>query len=333
MKKLNTLLLNRKAIAGLVSMKEAVPAVEGVFRQQGLGKTQMPSKIYLHLDKYSGDFRAMPAYVEKLNKCVLKWVNVHPNNRKIGLPTVMAVIILSDPKNGFPLCIMDGTLVTNLRTGAAGAVAAKYLARKDSKTVGMVGCGEQAQTQLEGLRLIFNTKEIKLWSKDASRSRNFINTARAGKEKISICKTVEDCVRGSDIVVTTTPSRKPIVEYSWLKQGCHINAIGADSKGKEELEPLILKKVKVVVDSFAQASHSGEINVPFSKGLIARSDVYAELGNIICGKKKGRVNESEITVFDSTGLAIQDLAVANLVYNFALKKKNGTEIDLIGAGY
>jgi len=330
MKKLKTLLLGRRSVAKLVSIKDAIHAVEDVFRQQGLNKTQMPPKIYLHLEKYAGDFRAMPAYAEKLNKCVLKWVNVHPNNRKLGLPTVMAIIILSNPKNGFPLCIMDGTLITNLRTGAAGAVAAKYLARKDSKIVGMVGCGEQAKTQALGLRLNFNLKEIKLWSKDDSCAKSFMGKMRSGKEKITVCKNIEDCVRGSDIVVTTTPSRKPIVKYSWLKQGCHINAIGADSKGKEELEPLILKKAKVVVDNFTQASHSGEINVPFSKGLITRNDVYAELGSIICAKKKGRMNESEITVFDSTGLAIQDLAVANMVYNSALKKKIGIKIDLIG---
>jgi alanine dehydrogenase len=314
-------------------MEEAIPAIEDVFRQQGLNKTQMLPKIYLHLEKYTGDFRAMPAYVEKLNKCVLKWVNVHPNNRKIGLPTVMAVIILSDPRNGFPLCIMDGTLVTNLRTGAAGAVAAKYLAREDSKVIAMVGCGEQAKTQAEGLRLIFKIKEIKLWSKDDSCGRNFMNKMRAGKEKMSVCKKLEDCVRGSDIVVTTTPSRKPIVKYSWLKKGCHINAIGADSRGKEELEPLILQKAKIVVDNFTQASHSGEINVPFAKGLITSKNIYAELGSIICGKKKGRANDREITVFDSTGLAIQDLAVANIVYNSALKKKIGTKIDLIGVGF
>jgi alanine dehydrogenase len=290
----------------------------------------MPPKIYLHLDKYAGDFRAMPAYAEKLNKCVLKWVNVHPNNRKLGLPSVMAVIILSDPKNGFPLCIMDGTFVTNLRTGAAGAVAAKYLARKDSKIVGMVGCGEQAKTQVSGLFLNFNIKEIKLWSKDNSCTRSFMAGIMAGKEKITVCKSIKDCVKESDIVVTTTPSRRPIVKYRWLKRGCHINAIGADSKGKEELEPLILKKAKVVVDSFTQASHSGEINVPFSSGLITRNDVCAELGSIICGKKKGRTGDSEITVFDSTGLAIQDLAVANLIYTLALAKNIGKHINLLG---
>jgi len=330
MKKLYTLLLDRKNIAVLLGMKEVIPAIEDVFREQGLGKTQMPPKIYLHLEKYHGDFRAMPAYAEKLDKCVLKWVNVHPDNKKLGLPTVMAIIILSDPKNGFPLCIMDGTVITNLRTGAAGALAARYLARKDSKIVAMVGCGEQAKTQAGGLRLFFDIKEIKLWSKDDFSVKSFMNNIKTGKIKVTLCKNVESCVSESDIVVTTTPSRKPIVKYRWLKKGCHINAIGADSKGKEELEPLILKKAKVVVDSFLQASHSGEINVPFAKGLITKKNIYAELGSIVCGKSKGRAGSKEITVFDSTGLAIQDLAVANLVYRFALRKKCGRQINLLG---
>lgn len=330
MKKPYTLFLDRKNIRGLLEMKEVIPAIEDVFKEQGLGKTQMPPKIYLHLEKYHGDFRAMPAYAEKLDKCVLKWVNVHPDNRKLGFPTVMAIIILSDPKNGFPLCVMDGTFVTNLRTGAAGAVAAKYLARKDSKIVAMVGCGEQAKAQAEGLRLLFDIKEIKLWSKDDFSAENFINTIKNGKEKVTLYKNIKDCVAEADIVVTTTPSRKPIVKYRWLKKGCHVNAIGADSKGKEELEPLILKKAKVIVDSFVQASHSGEINVPFAKGLVTKKDIYAELGSIVCGKSKGRAGSKEITVFDSTGLAVQDLAVANLVYRFALRKKCGRQINLLG---
>ncbi|MDD4955954.1 MAG: alanine dehydrogenase [Candidatus Omnitrophica bacterium] len=330
MKKFRTLLLDKKNIKALLKMEEAVSAVEEVFREHGLNKTQMPPKIYLNLEKYHGDFRAMPAYAQKIDKCVLKWVNVHPNNKKFGLPTVMAVIILSEPKNGFPLCIMNGTVITSLRTGAAGAVAAKYLARKDSKVVAMVGCGEQAKTQLEGLRLLFDIREIKLWSNDSYSGRDFMQKMKTGKEKMAVYKSVKDCVSASDIVVTTTPSRKPIVRYEWLKNGCHINAIGADSKGKEELSPLILKKSKVVVDSFAQAHHSGEINVPLSRGVITRKNIYAELGEIICGKIKGRVNNSEITVFDSTGLAIQDLAVASLAYRLALRKKAGISFDFLG---
>ncbi|MDP3787549.1 MAG: ornithine cyclodeaminase family protein, partial [Candidatus Omnitrophota bacterium] len=160
MDRYKTLILDKKDVAESVDIESAIKAVEGVFKEYGFGRTQMPPKIYLHMDKYNGDFRAMPAYVERLNKSVLKWVNVYPGNRRYGLPTVMAVIILSDPRNGLPLCIMEGAYATNLRTGAAGAVAAKYLARRDSRIIGMVGCGAQARTQLRALRKIFDIKEV-----------------------------------------------------------------------------------------------------------------------------------------------------------------------------
>ncbi len=324
-----TLILSRKTIEHIIDISEAVKAVESAFREYGLGRVQMPAKIYLHLDKYEGDFRAMPAYIEKLDKCVLKWVNVHPKNKKFGLPAVMAVIILSDPKTALPLCIMDGTYATNLRTGAAGGVAAKYLARKNSKIVGLVGCGAQAKTQLQALRGLFKIKEVKVWGHKASYVEEFLKDMKKTNLKLTVARDVKECVKNCDIIVTTTPSRKPIVKAKWLKKGVHINAIGADAKGKQELEPAVLKKAKVVVDAWEQASHSGEINVPVRKKLITRKDIHADIGQIIAGKKKGRTGEDEITVFDSTGLAIQDVAVADLIYRTAAKKKIGKKIKII----
>ena len=149
MKRHMTLVLGKKDIKRLVDIKKSIKVVEDAFREYARGNVLMPAKIYLHLDRYSGDFRAMPACIEKLGKCALKWVNVHPGNKTFRLPTVMAVNILSDPRNGLPLCIMEGAYATSLRTGAAGAVAAKYLARVDSKVIGLVGCGVQAKTQLK----------------------------------------------------------------------------------------------------------------------------------------------------------------------------------------
>ncbi|UCB56878.1 MAG: alanine dehydrogenase [Candidatus Omnitrophota bacterium] len=326
---MKTLILDRKTIEKLVRIKECIKAVEYAFREYGLGKVQMPPKIYLHLDKYQGDFRAMPAYIERLDRCALKWVNVHPRNKIFGLPAVMAVIILSNPKNALPLCVMDGTYATNLRTGAAGAVAARYLARKDSKIIGLVGCGAQAKMQLEALQGLFDIKEVRVWGHKEVFVKDFIRDTRHLNLELLPMESVKDCVRGSDIIITTTPSKKPLVKLKWLKKGAHINAIGADAKGKQELEPSILKKAKVVVDSWEQASHSGEINVPLKKRLISRKDIYADIGEIISKRKKGREDRGEITVFDSTGLAIQDVAVANLIYETALKKKKGKWIKII----
>lgn len=329
MERNRTLLLRRKDVRKIVSIKEAVSAIERVFKSFGRGRVQMPPKLYIHLHKHKGDFRAMPAYVEDMDSCAIKWVNVHPNNSRFGMPAVMAVNILSDPRNGFPLCIMDGTYATNLRTGAAGGVAAKYLARKNSEIVGMVGCGAQARTQLQALNEVFNIKEVRVWGHKAHYIKRFIRDMKRLGLSLKAAESIEECLRGCDIVVTTTPSRRPVVRLKWLKKGVHINAIGADAIGKEELEPAILKKAKIVVDAWEQASHSGEINVPLRKKLLSRKDIYANIGQIAAGKKRGRTSNSEITVFDSTGLAIQDVVIANLIYKAAIKKKVGEWIKLI----
>lgn len=306
--------LDDKKIKRLVGIDEVLKIVEDVFRSLSKGLVQMPAKIYLHLDKYKGDFRAMPAYIERFKACGIKWVNVHPENRKYGLPAVMALIILNDPKTGLPLAVMDGTYITNLRTGAAGALAAKFLARSDSKHIALIGSGAQAETQVLALHKIFKLKTVTVYDINRAQAQAFIKKFKFLDIMMRKCSNIEDCVRGADIIVTTTPSRKPLLKVAWIKPGTHINAIGADAKGKEELDPLILKRAKVFVDDVVQASHSGEINVPLAKGLISRKSIRATLGEVITGKKKGRSSSNDITVFDSTGLAILDIAVASYVY-------------------
>jgi alanine dehydrogenase len=324
-----TLILTNSDIRRLIDMPSVLKAVEKAFLYHGKGLADMPPKVYIHLDKYGGDFRAMPAYIKGMEVCGIKWVNVHPGNARAGLPTVMAVIILNDPSSGLTLCIMDGTLVTNLRTGAAGGVAAKYLARKDSSVVGLVGCGIQARSQLSALNELFRIKAVRVWGRGKDCVKRFLKDTASLSLDVEAKKDVRDCVEGADIVVTTTPSRRPIVRCRWIKPGTHINAIGADAKGKEELDPALLKRAMIVVDDRRQASHSGEINVPLSKGILAEKDIYATLGEILAGKKRGRTSQDAITVFDSTGLAIQDMVVADLIYRKAIAAHAGRRIDII----
>ena len=327
---MKVLLLSKTDVEGLISMRETIEAVEGAFRAKGLGKVQMPPKPYVYFDRYGGDFRVMPAHLEELDAAGVKIVNVHPRNPKeYGLPTVMATILLLDPRTGAPQVIMDGTWITDMRTGAGGAVAAKYLARKDSRIVAMVGAGAQARTQLVALNEVLKIEEVRVKDTVPGLAECY---AEEMHEKLRIdvdpSESVEEAVRGSDIVVTTTPVREPVVVNDWIAAGTHINAIGADAPGKEELDPKILKRAKVVVDDREQAFHSGEVNVPVSKGMLSERDVYGELGEIIAGKKPGRTSRDEITVFDSTGLAIQDLATARLVYQKAKEAGKGLEIEL-----
>lgn len=324
-----TLILTKTDIEEILTMRKILPLVEKAFLAHAQGKVQMPAKIYIHLAKYNGDFRAMPAYIEGMGACGIKWVNVHPDNKKFGLPSIMAMIILSDPKTGFALAIMDGTLITNLRTGAAGGIAAKYLARKNSEKVSFVGCGKQAEAQLVALNEVFKIKSVLVYDCIESRAADFIRKMRFLGLDMKCCSNIKECAQGADIVVTTTPSRKPIIKSDWIKNGTHINAIGADAKGKEELDPAILKRARVIVDDRIQAMHSGEINVPLSRKIINESDIGLTLGEVIAAKKKGRVSKDDITVFDSTGLAIQDIAVAGFVYKKASRMTKFRRISFL----
>jgi alanine dehydrogenase len=326
-----TLILSQEGIKRLVDMRQALGIVERVLALHAKGETRMPAKIYIHLDKYQGDFRAMPAYIQGLEACGIKWVNVHPGNNIYRLPAVMAVIIINDPRTGFPLAVMDGTYITNLRTGAAGGVAAKYLANKGSSRIALVGCGQQAQTQLLALSRIFRLKLVSLFDCDPGRSRLFMRQMRLLGLKMNCCRYISDCVSNADIVVTTTPSRSPIVKSEWISPGTHINAIGADAKGKEELDPQILKMARIFVDDWQQARHSGEINVPLAKKIIKESDICGSLGDVIIGETEGRLSREQVTVFDSTGLAILDVAVASYVYKRALRSGLGRPVRLMRA--
>jgi len=321
------LILNQKQIKNIIPLskiKEVINCVEKAFYDYGNKNVQMPPKTYLYFKEYNGDLRIMPAFSPQLKLAGTKIVNVHPDNPKKGLLTVMAVILLNDAKNGLPIALLDGTYITGMRTGAAGAVAAKYLARKDSRTLGVIGSGQQAIYQIAAITKVKNIKEIFVFDvnqKAIQKLQRILN-----KEKIKIKGALLKEVCQKDILVTTTPSRKPIVKKEWILPGTHINAIGADAEDKEELDPEILRKGKIVIDDWAQASHSGEINVPLKKGIISKKNIYAYLGEIVAKKKPGRKNDKEITIFDSTGLAIQDLYTADLVYK-KVKKYNPNDAN------
>jgi alanine dehydrogenase len=321
-------LIRKQQIQKVLEMTDVVRIMERVFRLHGLGKVEQPPKSYLIFEK--GDMRSMPSHIKgpAMDIAGIKCVTVHPSNPRKGLPTVMATILLIDPKTGYNIAVMDGTLITDMRTGGAGALAAKYLARRGSRRVGFVGTGQQARTQLAGLMVVRPIKEIKVYDLSPARAGQFCGWAR-GKYGLSsrVMKSVHDATIDCDIVVTTTPCRSPIVRAGDISPGTHINAIGADAPGKEELDPWLVKKSVIVIDEWEQASHSGEINVPLSRGIISKRDIYAELGKIVAGLKKGRTNDKAITIFDSTGLAAQDISTAFVVYHRLMKRK---DIRLVG---
>jgi alanine dehydrogenase len=325
-----SLVLTGSEVMQVLDMDLALAAAEDAFRAYGEGRVNMPPKSYLTLAH--GDFRAM--YGEILltgdHICGLKWVNVHPGNPARGLLTVMAKILLNDPETGLEFADLDGTHVTDFRTGAAGGVAARYLARPESSRLGLIGAGAQARTQVAAILKVRPIQEVVVYNRHLAHSQAFADevVAAYGVRARATVDPVE-AVQGQDIVVTTTPSTVPVVFRDWVSPGTHINAIGADAAGKQELDPAILNAARVVVDDWAQASHSGEINVPLARGEITPEQIYGSLGEVVAGRKPGRKSPEEITVFDSTGLIIQDLALGLAVYQRAKERGLGEEKDFL----
>ncbi|MGB9936377.1 MAG: alanine dehydrogenase [Methanobacterium sp.] len=326
-----TILLNQSQVSELINMNEIIESVETAYRVHAERKVQMPAKEYLFYKKFKGDLRIMPCFIRGMDESGVKNVNVHPDNpRKHDLPTVMAMIELVDPETGFPISVMDGTWITNMRTGAAAGVATKYLARENSEVVGLVGAGVQAATGLEALNEVMDIKEIRVSCRTCTTRENF---AKEAEEKYGFkakaVETIKEAVQGADVLLTTTPSREPVVKSKWVSPGTHINAMGADAPGKQELNSHILQKAKIVIDCWDQASHSGEINIPVQEGLVRQSDIHGKIGDIIINKIPGRTDDQEITVFDSTGLAVQDIVTAWKVYEKALGSGAGQKINFL----
>jgi alanine dehydrogenase len=325
-----SLVLTASEVLQVLDMDLALAAAEDAFRAYGEGRVNMPPKSYLTLAR--GDFRAMygEIFLPQGHICGLKWVNVHPGNPQQGLLTVMAKVLLNDPDSGLEFADLDGTHETDFRTGAAGGLAAKYLARPEASRLGLIGAGAQAFTQVAAIVKVRPIREVVVYTRHLERAQAFAEevTAIYGVP-VRVAATPPEAVRDMDIVVTTTPSVSPVVMADWVSPGTQINAIGADAAGKQELDPAILRVAKVVIDDWAQARHSGEINVPLSKGEITPEMIYGSLGEIVAGQKLGRENPEEITVFDSTGLIIQDLALAYAIYLKAREQGLGVEKDFL----
>ncbi|USZ66726.1 ornithine cyclodeaminase family protein [Halorussus salilacus] len=328
---MDTLLLNQDAVDENTQMEEVIRAVEDAFAAYALGDAQMPAKSYIDLPQYNGDFRSMPAYLEAddWDAAGIKWVNVHPDNPdNFDLPTVMGTMVYSDPETAFPLAIMDGTELTMKRTGAAAAVATDHLAVEDATSLGIVGAGVQSYTQLEAISEVRPIEEVVVSDLDEEAVADFIDyfegefDVRPGSiEEAASC----------DVLSTVTPVEEPIVSRDAVGEHTHINAMGADAEGKHELADDILLDAKLVIDDHAQTTHSGEINVPYHEGVLTDEDIYGDVGDIVVGDLAGRTDDDGITVFDSTGLAIQDVAAAHVVYEHADENDNGYPFDLIGS--
>ncbi|MFB6117392.1 ornithine cyclodeaminase family protein [Halosegnis sp.] len=330
---METLLLDPSDVAASAHTPEVIVAVEEAFAAYQRGDVQMPAKSYIDLPQYAGDFRSMPAYMQADNwdAAAVKWVNSHRNNPdEHGLPAVIGTVIYSDPANAFPLSIMDGTTLTRRRTGAAAAVATDHLAVADAHSLGIIGAGVQSYTQLEAISEVRDIETVVVSDVREAAVERFIERfneefdVRAGDPADAA-----DC----DILSTVTPVEHPIVPAGAVREHTHINAMGADAPGKHELDDKLLESATIVIDDYEQCTHSGEINVPWSQGLLTDEDIYGELGAVVTDELAGRGEPGGpegVTVFDSTGLAIQDVAAAHVVYERARDEDVGTDFELVG---
>ncbi len=252
---METLLLDRGTVRSLISMDEVIAEVKRSFIEKSHGRTQMPSKPYLFFPEYGGDLRVMPSYMEGAKLAAVKIVNSHTRNKEKGFPGVMATVTLIDPETGVPLCIMDGTFITILRTAAASAVATEALARNDSSTLGIIGTGAESEPHVLALSKAMNIGHVLVYGRSTESVEVFITGVRSSVDVEAEYAPLEKVVADSDVLVTLTPVRSPLVMNQWVKEGIHVNAVGADAPGKQELEVDILKRAKVVVDDWDQSSH------------------------------------------------------------------------------
>ena len=327
---METLLLNGDDVHENAEMAELVPAIESAFAAYQRGDAQMPPKSYIDLPEYDGDFRSMPAYLDAgdWDAAGVKWVNVHTDNEELyDLPTVMGTMIYSDPSNAFPLALLDGTELTMKRTGAAAAVATDHLAVADATSLGIVGAGAQSYTQLEAISTVRDIEEVVISDLDEERVARFVD---AFEDRFDVRAGPVEEAAACDVLSTVTPVEEPLVPREAVGDHTHVNAMGADAEGKHELADELLVDAKLVIDDYEQTTHSGEINVPYAAGVLTDDDIYGQIGEIVVGERAGRTADDGVTVFDSTGLAIQDVAAAHVVYEHADERDNGYSFDLLG---
>ena len=280
-------------------MQALIPAVERALRALSAGEVAQPLRVMVPVAGQGGFLGSMPAYTG--GQLGAKLVTFFPNNK--GIPTHHALVVLFKPETGEPLAVMDGRLITEMRTAAVSAAATNALARRDAVVLGILGSGVQAHSHLEALRLVRDFREVRVWSPRNAR-------AFAERSGVRLARSAEEAVRGADVVLVATTSRTPVLKGEWLSPGMHVNAVGAPRPDWRELDDAVMRKAKLYVEQREAASRE-------SGDVIAGGNIFAEIGQVFGGTKAGRETAEEITLFKSVGVAVEDLASAELVYRSA----------------
>lgn len=327
-----TLVLSRSDVEGLVTMAEVIAEVETAHADISTGIAAQPAAIALSLASSSAAFLAMPALADRQGLAVVKLLADIPDNAARSLPVQRSVVVLVSQETGAPAAIFHGQIPTRIRTAAASAVATRHLSRPDSRVLGLIGAGALAVEHVRSHLEVRPIERVLVWSRTTATVARFIEQIARDFPNVVVegAASPSDVFANSDIVCTLTPSREPVVEGAWFKPGLHINAVGAPPRpDHREIDSAGMARARIFLDSVDMAMHdSGDLLLAIADGAITKDDVAAELGDVITGAAPGRTSEDEITLFNSVGLAIQDLAICNLLLARARQKGVGQEIDL-----
>ncbi len=327
---LSMLILNRKVLGSLLSMKEAISAVNEAFKQFSEDVILCPHRTVI--EPKDGWMAVMPAFTSQPPHLAVKIVSVFPKNRELALPPTVALTALIDTSNGMPLALMDASYLTALRTGATSAIATKHLAPSNADTVAVIGSGVQARFQLLGVAEVIKPAQIHVYSLTRANAEKFAEEMSSKIDaSFRVANSAREAVEKAQVVITATTSKTPVLLGKWLSEGVHINSIGAPSPNEREVDDEVVTRASKIVVELKEAalSETGDLIIPIKKGIISEDKVYAELGDLVTGRKPGRECDEEITLFKSVGLAVEDLAVAKLAYEKALAAKVGVQIELL----
>jgi len=324
------LMLSTEDVRKALDMEETIAAMKEAFRQLSQGEAVMPLRTVVEVPRHNGLTLFMPAYLPARDEMAVKFVSVFNDNPSQGLPLIHALVVVMDAKTGMPRAIMDGGYLTAFRTGAASGAATEFLAREDAETVAIIGAGVQGRTQLQAVCAVRPIQEAWIYDLVPEQADEFVLKM---KQKLSIQIRVAEypgqAVKQADIICTATTSSKPVFEDRDIKPGSHINAVGGYTPQMREIPSETVVRSKVVIDHHeASLTEAGDLLIPMKEGLVSKDHIFAELGEIAAGIKPGRESQEEITLFKSVGLAIQDVAIANLALKVAEEKKFGVEIEI-----
>ncbi|MFI5185736.1 MAG: ornithine cyclodeaminase family protein [Chitinophagales bacterium] len=317
------LFINNEKIAALLPMEECIEVMEKMFRSLAARETMQPLRSLMWLPEKKGLLGMMPGHSKDLGVMGIKVISVFHANREAGLPSHQGVVMLFDAEHGQPLMLFDAQEITAIRTAAASAVATKLLSKKNSSTLAIIGSGEQATRHIEAMRLVRTIKRINIWSRTESNAKELAeSTSSRYNLSVQSVKNVQEAVKHADIICTVTSSKEPVVMGDWISLGTHINAVGSSTAATRELDTAAIVKSKLFTDCYESLfNEAGDFLIPKKEGTVTDDHVKGEIGEVLSGRKKGRENDEEITIFKSLGIAAEDIFAAYHVYEKMMSYK------------